>query len=150
MKSFITAVLEENAEDEILHPFQLVGSDGEGVEQFEALVPTESHIALFAASFATDAPEKDRMGAVLDFLRAGLEKTSFSRIRERVADRSDPVDFAVLVEITGWLMELASDFPTKPSSASTSTRVNTGAKSTGRAPSKASTRSSSQRAVSAT
>lgn len=150
MKSFVTAAREENADQDVLHPFQLVSSDEKGVEQFEAMAPTESQIAIFAASFATDAPDKDRMGAVLEFLRGAVEKTSFSRIRERLLDRKDPLDFSVLVDISGWLMELTTDFPTQPSSDSTKSPVSTGGRSTGRAPSKASTRSSSALAASAT
>jgi hypothetical protein len=140
MKSFITAAREEITEDRTLQ-FELASSDGKTQEQYLALPPTEAQVAVFAAAFGTDAPEKDRMAAVIDFLRGTLHKDDFAQIRNRLLDRNDELDFGLMVEIVGWLMEEMTAFPTQQSSDSTPSRAATGPRSTGRAPSKASTRS---------
>ena len=138
MKSFTTAAREDIAGQQPI-PFELVGSDRVTQEEYEALPPTEAQIAVFAAAFGTDAPEKDRMSAVIDFLRGTLSREHFLRLRERLMDRDDELDFALLVDIVGWLMEQVTSFPTQQSSESTPSRQPAGPRSTGRARSTAST-----------
>jgi hypothetical protein len=129
--------------------------EAEGVEPqvlrtdtFHATKPTDEMLFLTAALMGDEDTVGSEATAVLDLFRDALPYAEFRTLKERIQDPEDSVDLDVVQDVLGWLMESWSDFPTVPSSGSSSSPTSTGTKSTGRAPGKGSTRSPSPSTVS--
>lgn len=151
MKDFKAAVVEhQNGTDDVDAEVLEFSINGEKDRPYQAYVPTEDQIALFAAAFGDDAKEANVMSSTMDFLRNVLVKESYHEIRARIADRNDPVGIETMQQILEWIFEEFAGFPTQPSSGSTSSRRPGGEKLTDHLPPKAQTRSRSPRGASAT
>ena len=122
--------------------------DEDGVEYevsrdvYHATTPTEEQLFLiFASGGREDASIGDESAAVLGFFRDALPDGEYRRLVKRLRDPDDlDIDAQLLAEIFQWLMEQFQDFPTTPPSGSSGSQASSGARSTGRARGKGSTR----------
>jgi hypothetical protein len=112
-------------------------------DTFHATKPTDERLFLVAALIGDEDAVGSEATAVIELFRDCLPTSEYRTLKDRLGDPNDSVDLDVLQEITGWLLEEWTSFPTEPSSGSSTSRTNTGPKSTGRAPGKGSTRSTS-------
>jgi hypothetical protein len=138
-------------------PFTLVWDEdlteeqqAEGVEPevyrsdtFHATTPTDERMFLTAALIGDEDNVAAEATATLDLFRDILPSDEFHILKDRLADPDDAVNLEMVTEVLTWLMEVWSDFPTQPSSASSKSPTSTGTKSTGRVRGTASTRSPS-------
>lgn len=111
--------------------------DGEGVDEYQVIPPTAEQLVLFASSF-TDAAKAP--AALMELLEDLFEPDDFAKIRTRMrAKRGDPARLRMgqLAQVIESVMEGKADFPTQPSSASSSSDKPTGRRSTGRVHSQA-------------
>jgi hypothetical protein len=112
-------------------------------DTFHATKPTDERLFLIAAIMGDEDAVGAEATAVLEIFRDALPVNEFRILKARIGDPEDSVDLDVIQEVLGWLMEKWSDFPTKPSSASSTSQTSSGTNSTGRVPGKGSTRSAS-------
>jgi len=108
-------------------------------DTFHATKPTEERLFLVAALIG-DEDGGHEATAVLDIFRDALPRDEFLTLKERLIDPDDDVNLDMLQDVLMWLMSEWTDFPTKPSTGSSGSRGNSGARSTGRVRGKASTR----------
>ena len=99
-------------------------------DQFTAYPPTEGQIAYMMASQADDRDLSDSIAGILDFFTGILDDQGAATFRRRFTDRDDTLTFEVVQDVLEALISEWSDRPTKPSSASTTSRGRTGRKST--------------------
>jgi hypothetical protein len=107
----------------------------------------------FAMIEMANAAEGDslvQVQALVHFMNETLDPTSRAHIQSRMADPDDTFDIEDLAPISNWLLEQFTARPTTRSRASAARPRKTGSASTGRARSKASTRSTSRPTASAT
>ncbi len=111
-------------------------------DDFVATMPTEEQLMLIYANGGnSDATVGDELHAIFSFFKDALPAAQYKILVSRFRDPDDvEVDGEALTEIFGWLMEQWQDFPTKSPSGSSTSRGSTGARSTGRARGKGSTR----------
>ena len=111
-------------------------------DDFLATMPTEEQLMLIYANGGnSEASVGDELHAIFSFFKDALPADQYKVLVGRFRDPDDvEVDGEALTEIFGWLMEQWQDFPTKSPSGSSTSRGNTGARSTGRVRSKGSTR----------
>lgn len=109
---------------------------------FHATAPTDERLFLLAAAAGDeDGSVATESAAIMDLFRDVLPPDEFRTLRSRLKDPEDDVDLEMLQDVTAWLMEEWSTFPTEPSSASSTSRPRTGTRSTGRVRGPGSTRS---------
>jgi hypothetical protein len=125
---------------------EAVDEDGNPVvhrrDVFHATQPTDERIFLIAALAGDeDAGASAEAAAIMDLFKTSLPEDEYKILRQRLKDPEDDVDLTMLQEVVPWLMEEWSAFPTVPASASLESPPSTGVRSTGRAPGKGSTRS---------
>lgn len=116
---------------------------------YASYIPEETQIALFTSVFTEGAQESVVMSAILRFLRGILDKESYSQLENRMSIRPT-IPLESLMEIIEYLLEEFTNHPSQRSSGSTPSRGSGGKNLTDHLPPKASTRSRSPRAVSAT
>lgn len=129
-------------------PFAIerLNDDGEviGVDQFHATMPTDERLFLITAMIGDEENMAGSATALLDLLREALPPEEFRVFRSRFADPEDvDLDMDVLQDIVSTIMQEWTDFPTGPSSASSTSPTSTGSKSTGRVRGAGSIRSNS-------
>lgn len=113
-------------------------------DTFHATMPTDERLFLIAAMAGDEEQEgTGEAAAVIDLFRDALPAEEYRTLRQRIKDPDDDVDLEMLQDVLMWLMGEWSAFPTVPASASSGSRPTSGAKSTGRAPGRGSTRSTS-------
>jgi hypothetical protein len=129
--------------------------EAEGVEPqvfrsdiFHATTPTDEQMFLTMALIGDEDNQAAQATAALDLFRSVLPSAEFHVLKERIANPEDSVDLDVVMEVLAWLMEVWSDFPTVPSSASSKSPTSIGEKSTGRVRGTGSTHSPSPSRVS--
>lgn len=107
---------------------------------FVAVPPTQEQVLFLVAAQADGRSMVERAGAIIDFLAAILRTDDeFEQFKARLLDPEDSLGFSQVEEIVEWLVEQWSgERPTKRSSASRSSRGNTGTSSTAKRRSKAS------------
>lgn len=148
-REFHTAAKKKQEADggDELQPFEFLIDD----EPYTVNPPDTTQIVLFQSAFqATDVQEADKIQELKEFTRSIFDAAGYRAIMERVRDKKDPFDLVVLMQVIFAIIEEVTDFPTEESSDSTTARKPTGARSTGRAPGKNSTRSTSPRGGSTT
>lgn len=111
-------------------------------DDFVATMPSEEQLMLvFATGGREDASIGDEISAILQVFKDALPSNQYKVLIGRLRDPNDAdVDADALMEIFSWLMEQWQDFPTKSPSGSSASQGSTGARSTGRARGKGSTR----------
>lgn len=111
-------------------------------DKFTASYPTkEQLLVLFAMGGNAQATAADETAAMFDTFRAILPAGQYRVLMKRFQDPNDvDVDMEALGDIFEWLMEQWQDFPTTPPSGSSTSPSASGARSTGRARGKGSTR----------
>lgn len=132
----VSFFLESTDEDEDGNEFVVRHDD------FVATMPSEEQLMLvYAQGGNSEATTGDELAAILRVFKDSLPPAQYKVLIGRFRDPDDPdVDSEALVEIFGWLMEQWQDFPTKSPSVSSTSQGGTGARSTGRARGKGSTR----------
>lgn len=111
-------------------------------DTFHATQPTDERLFLIAALAADeDSSGSSEAAAVMDMLRDALPAKEYRTLRSRLVDPEDDVDLDMIQDVMVWLMEEWTAFPTQQQPASSTSPGTTGAKSTGRVRSSASTRS---------
>jgi hypothetical protein len=111
---------------------------------FHATMPSDERIFLIAAMAGDEeAGATAEAAAIMDLFKTSLPEDEYRILRQRLKDPEDDVNLEMLQEVVPWLMEEWSSFPTVPASASLPSPASTGVRSTGRAPGKGSTRSTS-------
>lgn len=118
-------------------------------DTFHATMPPDERLFLIAALAGDeDASGAAEAAAVMDVFRSSLPAEEYSILRARLKDEQDDVNLGMLQDVMFWLMGEWTSFPTQQSSDSSVSPPSTGARSTGRAPGKGSTRSTSASAAS--
>jgi hypothetical protein len=119
--------------------FHLDWVDDEDMEKvirtdtFHAAAPTDERLFLLAAAAGEEDTNVTReSAALLDLFRDVLPRSEFLVLLERLKDPDDDVNLEMLQDVTAWLMEEWSTFPTEPSSDSSVSPQRTGSRSTGR------------------
>lgn len=114
-------------------------------DDFVAKMPTEEQMLLiFAMGGREDATIGDEIASILDVLKSSLGPEQYRVLYRRLKDPDDlDVTIESIEEIFEWLVEQWQDFPTQPSAGSSGSQASSGGRSTGRAPGKGSTLSSS-------
>jgi len=102
------------------------------VDTFHATKPTDEKLFLIAALVGDEDNEAGEAAAVLEILRDSLSREEYQILRTRIADPDDDVNLDMIKDVVQWLMSEWSDFPTRPSSASSNSQDSTGERSTGR------------------
>jgi hypothetical protein len=128
----------------------LPAESGEGVDEYEVILPTPEQLILFASSVATPATAA---AAIMEIIEDIFAPADYQLIRRRLRlRRNDPgrLHFEALADAIGQVMEAVGDFPTPAPSASSPSRTSTGKRSTGRVRSTASGRPNSVSAGSST
>lgn len=111
---------------------------------FHATQPTDERLFLIAAMVGDEDAVGSEATATLELLRDSLPPDEYRTLRRRLADPDDQdATLEVVQEVIEWLMEQWTAFPTQPSSDSSTSQTPSGTKSTGRAPGRGSTRSTS-------
>jgi hypothetical protein len=103
------------------------------VDTFHATKPTDEKMFLIAALVGDEDNDAGEAAAVVEILRTALPPEEYRIMRQRIADPDDDVDLDMLKDVVQWLIGEWTDFPTRPSSASSNSQDSTGATSTGRA-----------------
>ena len=132
MKEFVRSAKQEDSPvgDE---PLQFtVGGD-----VFTVYPPTTAMFALFMASQSDTREPTDQIAGLVDFLDNMLSPEDRIMFRQRLLDREHPLEFSMLEDIVGWLVEEWSARPTKSQQDSSSPPVSTGRKSTAKPRSRA-------------
>jgi hypothetical protein len=111
------------------------------VDTFHATKPTDERMFLIAALVGDEENQAGEATAVVEILKDALPPEEWRILRARIADPDDDVDLTMVKDIVQWLIEEWTDFPTRPSSGSSSSRASTGATSTGRVQGEGSTHS---------
>ena len=109
-------------------------------EQYDFTRPSESAL-FFLFGAAADDDGSGEVGAIFGMLREALSDEQFRSLRRRLKSSTDSLDmedFGTFMEEA--LMPAWMDFPTQQPAGSSASRANTGARSTGRARGKGSTR----------
>lgn len=147
VKEFAIALEREITDepDELL-PFQMADDD----TQLNALLPTESDIALVAGAMSQYAEDGEKIVAILDLFWSLMDEPTARHLRRRLRDRRDPFGPGDILNVLEWIVEETTGRPTKPSSVSTPSRPSTGDRLTANSRPKASTRSRSRQTASAT
>lgn len=111
-------------------------------DDFTASMPTEEQLlVLFAEGGREDATMADEASAIFSLFKTVLPANQYKLLMRRFKDPDDlDVDFEAIQDILNWLMEQWQSFPTKSPSASSPSQGSSGARSTGRARGKGSTR----------
>lgn len=123
--------------------------DGNEIEirrdNFVATMPSEEQLMLvYAQGGNSEASVGDELSAVLRVFKDALPPAQHKVLMARFRDPDDvDVDSEALMEIFGFLMEQWQDFPTQSPPVSSASPEKTGVRSTGRAPGRGSTRSTS-------
>jgi hypothetical protein len=144
-KSFALAVAEANGAVEDALPFQMEGDD----TQLYAYPPGEGQLVLLMGLTGNQNPVA-LASTVLDVFWELMTEDTARVLKRRLNDRSDPFGIQDVMHIIEWLIEEVTGRPTQSSSASTPSRTTSGRRSTATARQRASTRSTSPRAASAT
>ena len=111
------------------------------VDTFHATRPTDEKMFLIAAMVGDEENQASEATAVVEILKDALPNEEWRTLRARIADPEDDVDLEMVKDVVQWLIEEWSDFPTRPSSASSKSPDSTGVKSTGRVRGEGSTHS---------
>lgn len=106
-------------------------------EEFEARKPTDGELMVFMSAYGANNNSIDGMAAMFELLRDVLGANGASRLRQLL--KEGKITPPGIREIYAWLMEEWANFPTQPSTKSSSSPAKTGTKSTGRVRAKAST-----------
>lgn len=104
--------------------------------------PGDGALMLLASSSGADAEMADSLSAVFALFEQTFSTADYKFIRSKI--RSQELPARIALEMIGDMTEAWSGFPTQPSSDSPVSPPSTGTRSTGRAPSKASTQRRSQ------
>lgn len=150
----VAAKAELDPEDVEIIEFTIGGKEDD--KPYVAFRPTTTQIAMFGTVTAGTVPSGERIAGIFDFLKAIVDAADYQRIRARLSDRDDPFelygtdDSAGLITVLSGVVTYWAGFPTEPSGSSPTTPTPTGPRSTGRAPGKGSTRSTSSRTASTT
>lgn len=118
-------------------------------QTFVMRAPSSETVMALSSAFGR-GQQKNSLAAIRNFLENHMLDKGADTIIEWWEDIDDPFGYKNLLEIITWAFEQVAENPTQPSSASASPPKPTGQRSTGRAPGKGSTRSTSRRVVSAT
>jgi hypothetical protein len=116
---------------------------------FVMRAPNSETVMALSSAFGL-GQEKNSLAAMRNFLENHLLDNGARTIIGWWEDPRDKFGYQNLLEIITWAFEQVAENPTQPSSASASPPRATGQRSTGRAPGKGSTRSTSRRTASAT
>ncbi len=142
----------EEADDKILEvvlPVFIEDDDGhvtqDGTRIYEAYVPTEDQIALYAGGLAGGTAAR-QMAAVTNFIEAVFLPTSHGELLRRIADRRDPIGLSLMEDLMAHTNAEASGNPSTGSATSTSSRQPSGTSSRASSRPKAQTRSRGPRA----
>lgn len=108
-------------------------------DTYTAYPPKASQFALFMATQAKNRDPADRMAGLVDFLDGLMEDEDQERLRGRLLDRKDPLEFGIVEDIVEMLMEEWTERPTSAASESSESPRSTRTKSSGKRPSRAST-----------
>jgi hypothetical protein len=146
-KNFNLAVSEANGSDESAPlPFTMQGSD----EQLYAYRPTEGQLVLLMGVMSEFESPEQQAATVLDVFWSLLDEETSSILRRRLRDRNDSFALRDIMNIIEWVVEETAARPTQSSLDSRPSRATSGHLSTGGAPRKARTRSSSRPIASTT
>lgn len=157
MKNFELAVEEyqnvPEGEDKVLEftlpVFRYDDEDGspipDGTRVYEAYVPTEDQIALYAGGLGGGVAAK-QMAAVVTFMDGCFLPDSSAELLSRVQDRRDPLGMTAMQDVIQYLIEEATGNPSTGSATSTSSRPKSGTSSKDSSRPKAQTRSRGPRA----
>lgn len=138
------AIKEERANyGTLAFDFDTEGADGKiTTRTCVAHYPGEGALMLLAASSGSDAGESDSLSAVFALFEQTFSVSDYKFIRAKI--RSQELDPRWALEMIGDMTTAWAGFPTQPSSDSPASPPSTGTRSTGRAPSKASTQRASR------
>lgn len=136
MREFTTAVKAKAAEDEAPDEKPTIKFTLDGVDCW-AFEPTESQTAVLISATSGRRRSNDDTATLINFIFNLFDAETKMHLQDRLLDRNDPFELssddpeeASLMTIVEDILEEASGNPTKPSSASTSSRASTGQKST--------------------
>lgn len=123
MKEFVTAV--EKAEEEEADLIFTI--DGQELRAFK---PTEGQFALLMMAMGRHASNTEQYAGVVDFFFNVLDAPGQKYVQDRMMSRDDIIPMEKITEILEWMVEEWGGRPFQKPSASTSSRVNGGRKST--------------------
>jgi hypothetical protein len=123
VKEFVTAV--EKAEEE--EADLIFAIDGQELRAFK---PTEGQFALLMMAMGRHASNTEQYAGVVDFFFNVLDAPSQKYVQDRMMSRDDIIPMEKITEILEWMVEEWGGRPFQKPSASTSSRVNGGRKST--------------------
>jgi hypothetical protein len=147
-KTFALSVAAANGDDPVdeAMPFMLEGTD----EQLYAYQPTEGQLVLLLGAMNEYSSGEQQAATVLDVFWGLLSEDTAATLKRRLRDRHDTLGLQDIMNIIEWIVEETSARPTKLSLASQPSRATSGHLSTGGAPRKRSTRSTSRPIASTT
>jgi len=127
IKQFATAALNtDDSEFEGAEPIQFQVDQ----DTFTAFPPTSSQFALFMAAQSSHSKTADQIAALIDFFNGMLSEDDQQLLRWRLMNREDSFSFETVQAILEFLVEEWSARPTQSPQGSSSSRQNTGRKST--------------------
>ena len=106
-------------------------------DEFIAYPPKTAQFALFMASQGKTRDMADNVAGAVDFLDGLLVKADQDKLRSRLLDRDDPLEFGILEDIVEMLMEEWMERPTPAASDFSASPQPTARKSSGKPRSRA-------------
>lgn len=106
-------------------------------DEYTAYPPKTSQLAMFMVTQAKNREISDNIAGIVDFLDGLLEEADQKKLRERLLDRNDPLDFEIVEQVVEMLMEEWMERPTQAASDSSGLPQKAVKRSTGKQPSMA-------------
>lgn len=104
-------------------------------DEYTAYPPKASQFAMFMATQAKNREVTDNVAGVVDFLDGLLDDADQKRLRARLLDREDPLDFGIVEQVVEYIMEEWMERPTQAASVSSDLPQKTVRKSSAKQPS---------------
>jgi hypothetical protein len=108
-------------------------------DTYTAYPPKAAQFAYFIATQAKNRDTSDNMAGVIDFFDGLFEEADRERLRSRMLDRNDPMEFSLIEDLVDMLMEEWMERPTSAASESSASPRTTATNSTAKRRSRAST-----------
>lgn len=106
-------------------------------DEYTAHPPKTSQLAYFMVTQARNRDVTDNVAGIVDFLDGLLEDQDQKRLRERLLNRDDPLDFDIIEDVVEMLVEEWTERPTRAASDSSGSPQKTVKRSSAKRPSMA-------------